>query len=434
MIESGGTQEAEALVGVAVVAVRTPPGTPMAGFAARTSPSLGVHDPVTVRALLVDDTCWITVDVCGLHEDTCDAIASQLPIRREAVAITATHTHSGPCVMPKRLGGHDAGVLQEVINAVHRAFNRASQTRRAAQLRYATCSRLGIAHNRRHSDAAVDPELQLIAFIDRTSRVMACLVLYPCHPVVLGADNLQISGDYPAFLRNRIEARIPGSVAVFLPGAAGDMNTGHSAEASYSPGPDPQRTFASARKIGEHLGETAAEEVLRTLKSSRARGSVPTASVSARRARVSLDLEVLDSQPPAMLAESWRAAAVGADDGTRALLAAWEQWAHAQRPESTRHWTGSLSVFSWLDITVVGLPGEPFLHTAQQIEAYSRGPVMVTGYTNGCPGYFPTASEYHSGGYEVVDAHRYYGMPAPFKQGSAERLVDVAARLMQPLQ
>ncbi|GAP59168.1 hypothetical protein AHiyo1_24050 [Arthrobacter sp. Hiyo1] len=81
-------------VGAAVVGISPPAGTPMAGFAARTEPSTGVHDPLTVRALAVDDTCWITVDVCGLHEDTCTRIARGLPFMPERVAITATHTHA----------------------------------------------------------------------------------------------------------------------------------------------------------------------------------------------------------------------------------------------------------------------------------------------------------------------------------------------------
>jgi hypothetical protein len=55
---------------------------------------------------------------------------------------------------------------------------------------------------------------------------------------------------------------------------------------------------------------------------------------------------------------------------------------------------------------------------------------MVTGYTNGCPGYLPAKDEYKFGGYEVLDAHRYYGMPAPFAAGSAEQLVQAAVDLV----
>jgi neutral ceramidase len=56
--------------------------------------------------------------------------------------------------------------------------------------------------------------------------------------------------------------------------------------------------------------------------------------------------------------------------------------------------------------------------------------VLVTGYTGDCPGYLPDAEAYAHGGYEVTDAHRYYGMPAPFARGGAERLLDVVVGLV----
>src|SRR5690625_289808 len=66
-----------------------------------------------------------------------------------------------------------------------------------------------------------------------------------------------------------------------------------------------------------------------------------------------------------------------------------------------------------------------------ELRAHIQGAaaVFVLGYTDGCPGYLPSAAEYPFGGYEVCDAHRYYGMPGPFAPGSLERLVEEALRL-----
>jgi hypothetical protein len=84
---------------------------------------------------------------------------------------------------------------------------------------------------------------------------------------------------------------------------------------------------------------------------------------------------------------------------------------------------------------VVALPGEPFAATARQIRRHALrtdpgATVVVAGYANGCPGYLPTAAEYPHRGYEVEEAHRYYGMPGPFARGSAEALVDAVTRLL----
>jgi hypothetical protein len=413
-------------VGAAVVEIPTPAGTPMAGFAARTEPSTGVHDPLTVRALAVDDTCWITVDVCGLHEDTCSRIALGLPLMPERVAITATHTHAGPCVMPGRLGGHDPALLEEIVVACREAAEAAVASQQPATLQYGESRGVDIARNRRHPERAVDPPVQVATFSDARGHVLAWIVLYPCHPVALGPENRLISADYPAFTRRVLEERSPGSVALFLPGTAGDINTGHPADASYTLTGSVDRTIEQARKFGEHVAASVVGTAVLPVSDS--------GKTSAARRTVSVAMNSRDAVSPAELSRQWEAEAVSADPGRRSLLNAWKQWAMDRSPEEDMSWQAPVSVFTWQGLTLVGLPGEPFLAAAEAIASEVDGPVMVTGYTNGCPGYFPTADEYDFGGYEVEDAHRYYGMPAPFAPGSAETLVQTALELIGGLQ
>jgi len=45
---------------------------------------------------------------------------------------------------------------------------------------------------------------------------------------------------------------------------------------------------------------------------------------------------------------------------------------------------------------------------------------MMVGFADGCSGYIPPLGEYRHGGYEVEEAHRYYGLPAAFAVGAAE--------------
>lgn len=408
-------------VGAAVVDVYPPPGTRMAGFAARTDPSTGVHDPVSVRALAVDETCLITVDACGLHEMTCQQIAGALPLPVENVAVTATHTHAGPCIMPGRLGGHDEKVLDEIVAAAVRAAEEAIADQEPAELFYREATGIGVASNRRHVDRTIDPAAQLASFHGQGDAVIAWVLLYPCHPVVVGPSNRLISGDYPAFARTLLEAAAPGSTAFFLPGAAGDVNTGHSAEASYGLGEGSRRTLEEAKRIGELVAKRALGEPAQRIR------PLPAGSpTSVRKRSVGLRMEPLDSCGPKELAAKWLAEAGSADPGRRALLMAWIDWAERRTPSDELVWLAPVSVIRWGLFTIVALPGEPFLHTAEAAAAGIGGTVMVTGYTNGCPGYLPPQDEYEFGGYEVIDAHRYYGMPAPFARGSAEELVRAA--------
>jgi hypothetical protein len=92
-----------------------------------------------------------------------------------------------------------------------------------------------------------------------------------------------------------------------------------------------------------------------------------------------------------------------------------------------------VTALRWGPAVLVALPGEPFAAAALEIRARADPgeTVLVAGYSDGCPGYLPPAEEYAHGGYEVEEAHRYYGLPGPFAQGASERLlgaVPTAAR------
>jgi hypothetical protein len=89
-------------------------------------------------------------------------------------------------------------------------------------------------------------------------------------------------------------------------------------------------------------------------------------------------------------------------------------------------WTARVTVLRWGGLRIVALPGEPFSVTAQRTAVLIPGECLVVGYADGSPGYLPPEEEYPYGGYEVAEAHRYYGMPGPFAPGAAEALTKLA--------
>lgn len=417
------------LAGAARADVDVPPGTAMSGFAARGGPSEGVHDPLTVRALVIDDVALVTVDVCALHERTVETLAEQIRGEARTSVIAATHTHSGPCVSHERLGSHAEQVHAAIVAAVGDAVSRASAQQRPCEVRYGETTGLGIARNRRHVRSA-DPPAQFLQFISGEDTV-AWLVTYPCHPVVLDATNRLISGDYPSFLRERLESAAPGALCVFATGAAGDMNNGHRVEDSYEADTTGRRSFAEAERIGTAL----ADAVL----AAGSRG-MPTARAEAVVEALDLTLERVGQEQAQTELDLWRSElAAGVSPARAALLRAWIAWAmellagaYDSVPDQ---WRASVTAVRLGDVTIVALPGEPFLSTAATIAAAGRPgqPVLVLGYANGCPGYLPPIEEYSHGGYEVLDAHRYYAMPGPFAPGSAERLEAAAIAAMEAL-
>ncbi|MGI5225133.1 hypothetical protein [Actinoallomurus sp. CA-142502] len=416
-----------ARVGAAVRDCTPPPGLAMSGFAARTGPAAGAHDPLTVRALAVDDSVLITVDACGLHEDFCARVRAELA-DCGSVVVAATHTHGGPATMPGRLGGPVDADYQARLYATCVAAARAARSaREPASIEVGTGPDPGIARNRRRADGPVYAPLGVVRFRRADGTCAASVVGYACHPVVLGADNRHWTADYPGVVRTVMEEAEPDSVCLFLTGCCGELNTGHSAYASMSAGASAERTFAAAGRIGRRIAEAAL--------------AVPTAKTNADAGtgtggasqEVRLPLRTADPAETAALVARWERELPQADAGRRELLRAWLAWARDVAPRTRTCWTGRVTVLRWGSLRLVALPGEPFSVTARDIAARVPGDVIVIGYSDGCPGYLPPVTELDQGGYEVEDAHRYYGMPAPFAPGAAESLADAAVGLASGL-
>jgi neutral ceramidase len=419
------TRRATQDVGVAVEDATPTWPVAMAGFAARRGGSTGVHDAISVRAIAVDDTCVISIDVVGLDEATCADIRAGAPFEDDRVVVAATHTHSGPAVVRGRLGNGDERARTLVIEAGIRAAAKAAARRQPAVLEYADAGALPIATDRRRGGKPGDAHLQGLRWRSLDGQLLCWLVTYPCHPVVLGPDNRILSGDYPSTLRLDLEGEAPGSIAVFLTGCAGDVNVGHSPSASFSGKADAHRTFGEAARIGSALAGALrdSEWIASTVPDER-----PVAAVSEG---ITLRLEPLDGEPPYVLAEEWRRRVPEVGDGEAAVLEEWIAWSERPLVGRPATWSGSVTALRWGPVALVCLPGEPFLEIGTAISARSISALcLVVGYTNGCPGYLPTAGAYTEGGYEVRDAHRYYGMPAPFARGSGEVVGEAAVRAM----
>jgi neutral ceramidase len=116
--------------GAALVDATPPPGLAMAGFAARSRPAAGAHDPLTVRAVAVGDTAIVCADVIGLHEDMCARIRERAQVDAEGIVVAALHTHGGPVSMDGRVGAAvDETYLARLEEACIRALDEGPASR-----------------------------------------------------------------------------------------------------------------------------------------------------------------------------------------------------------------------------------------------------------------------------------------------------------------
>ncbi|TNM63789.1 alkaline ceramidase [Aliirhizobium smilacinae] len=410
--------------GAAVIDITPTPGLPMSGFAARSLPASGAHDALTVRAVVIGDTAVIVADVIGIDADMSARIRQRCVLPAGNVVVAALHNHGGPVSMAGRLGiSADPAYLERLEDACVAAIDKATARRRPATISVAQGSDPGIARNRRHPGGPADASLSLLRIRSMDGRMIALVTAYACHPVVLAADNLLWTADYPHFVRTVLEEAHPGAVALFMTGCAGDANTGHSAHASISLGANPDRSFDAAERIGRKIAEAAlatAEHVL-------------SGDAVARNGSVVLDFERRESEAPADLEMRWRNEALDAEPARKSLLGFWSQWASSIAPIVPQPFAVRVTVLDWCGVSIVALPGEIFAQTALSIRA-AFGPgqlAFVIGFADDNPGYIPPASEFIHGGYEVDEAHRYYGLPMTFAPGSAEAIADCAIGLVK---
>ncbi len=413
--------------GAAIVDITPPSGLAMAGFGVRTEPALGAHDRLTARAIAVDDTTIVAVDVLGLHSSTTERIRRGCALPSDRVVVAALHTHGGPQTL---LGHHQKGIdpdyMTRLENGCIAAIDAAVAAQRPARWRFGIGEDPGVARNRRQPGGVTDPSLPVLSIEATDGAPIATLIAYACHPVVLGADNRLWTADYPGFVRGHVEAARPGDVAVFLTGCTGDANTGHHAHASNTLAASSARTFEMAERFGKMIGTCAMTAPLGANA-----GGVDMVSTT-----VELGFARRERLTNAELAAAWRLEREAADPARQILLGTWIEWAERGLPsalEQTRI-PVRVSALRWGEVEIVALPGEIFAETAHTIRQLIGNPnAVVVGFADDNPGYIPPTSEFPHGGYEIDEAHRYYGMPATFAPGSAEALADAAAALVTQL-
>ncbi|MFH1570269.1 MAG: neutral/alkaline non-lysosomal ceramidase N-terminal domain-containing protein [Gemmatimonadota bacterium] len=345
-------------------------------------PSTGLHDSLWARIVVLDDgdlrIAVVSVDLIGFNVDADPGpsrLAQQLRARGiDGWLVVSTHTHGGPRTLDlgvpyaadRQWGGHvpyTTWVEDRIIDGV----TTAAAELQPVQVR-AGEGAVDLSFNRRlvHPDGTVemiwgrfdaftadqlgptDPAVGVVRLDDATGQPVAVLVNYACHAVVLGSGNHRLTADFPGYATAYLERQLPGAVALFLQGAAGDLD----------PRVDVQNGFAPAQTQGQILGREAL--------------------------RVVRDLALA---PP--LEEDPRL-----------------QWVQWQRPfrlnsdpaQQVDVGFGLLRLGRHLAFGT--LPGEPFV--GLQLDLKARSPVAHTyllGYTNGYVGYLPTLAAHREGGY-----------------------------------
>jgi hypothetical protein len=217
-------------------------GHPMAGYSATATARLatGTYSPLHATAVVLWDgprpLVLVSADVLGWPRGIHRAVRAGLTavgvsVPTADLVLTATHTHGGPC-LPERLdpvcayGLHDltaidaygAGLVASVVGLVSSAL----LAPRTAVTLDATTTTQAWSANREGLPYAETAVPVLVA--RRADGLPAAVVFsYGAHPVTAG-NHPEWDGDYPSAACAVVEAAVPGCVALFVLGPAGDQD------------------------------------------------------------------------------------------------------------------------------------------------------------------------------------------------------------------
>jgi neutral ceramidase len=347
---------------------------PMSGYANRTTGFTGIHDPIFVRAIVVDDgttqaaiVAWELISVPdAVWADLSQRIAAETGIKPENVIVAAAHNHGAPTP--------SADYAKKIQGAAIQAIQQAKSRLQPAKLGYGT----GLASvnvNRRergpdgialghNSDGASDKTVRVLRFDDAAGKPIALLINYAVHVVVMGPDNLQITGDLAGATSRFVERHYTGAarprgdagprmrlapdqqtgdvVAVWTSSAAGDQNPVSTAMAG---------EWFLVDALGKVLGEAAV----------RAAGSIQTTA----------DARIAGAQKVVTC------------------------------PGKTAPVNIRLSLLTLGSIPLAGVSGEVLSPIYQRLRQQTPSAIMIT-HANGASGYIPNDATFEQLGYEVT--------------------------------
>ncbi len=443
--------------GVGRTDITPPPDCFLEGFTERNRCASGIRDHLKATALALSDgnshAVIVSLDIIDLPDNLVEAVWSKVRIHYHIepyqMLINSSHTHAGPMTWPRlqtrnspcpdhRRYFPDERYIHILVENIVTAVGKSMGNIRPAQAKWGCgetrigiCRRarnpaahpgyppglLGLSANCPNPGKTTDVSCPVIFFTDMQERPLACVFGAACHPTTMRDDNYLVSAEYPGAAGKIIEERL-GAPALFLQGAAGDVNPGRVAQGDiFRSG-----TFEDVDAVGAEL----AEDVFRTMA-----GMQP----------LELRLRHAMRRFPVPLDPNW-------DE------AAYQRYLGEEQPEHRRNWAEwrlekirsgepapreipiAVSILELSDaLRFLGISGELLTDMGFKLKSlFPRGTTLPLGYSNGRTGYIPDSNVLREGGYEALESIFFTPhMPAPWREDIDDTLIAAVQSLEREL-
>ncbi len=435
---STAAARADDLVPIGLASQDITPGYPvrLTGYSSRQNESEGVEQRLFAKALAIgtdaDLAVLITFDALGIAADQTEEIAAQLHkrfgLKRDRLAICASHTHTGPYIrgvgtlifdppLPEAHRAHSEQYRRELTDNLARVAASAIERRRLGTLSWAR-GEVKFAVNRRVlkdgkwtgfgvvSEGPVDHTLSVLA-VHHAGKLSGVLVNYACHCTTLGPRFNRICGDWAGYAQEQLETEHPGIVGMVAIGCGADAN------------PEP-RDKGDAVELCRQHGAAVANEVRRLLTGEWLSLSSPLTCAAEQ-------LELPFAPLPTREEYERRTQQRGP--------IAWHARTQLERLDRGEKLPTTLPyrVQVWKfgpQLTLVFLAGEVVVDYAMRLQRELPDQrLWMTAYANDCPCYIASKRVLVEGGYEADNSMYYYDRPTRFAPEVEDLIVAAVKRL-----
>lgn len=402
--------------------ITPPPGIVLGGYAGY-RPCSGVHDSLHCKVVVLEQEgihyCLISLDLVCVDESLYRCIAEEvadLGIEAKRLIVSAIHTHAAPHGVISGKGPltkvncsaeeskpEFLAYMNELIHKVTNTCKIAMENMESFTLRTAKGDTPPVG-SERHTGTIPGGDLTVIQCKTKSGKLLT-IYNFPCHPTVLGPDNLMASADFTA----NIEELLGGDMAVFLNGAAGDISTRFTRQES---------SFTECAR----MGQIAAKHALNAIQDAPFIKPEPLKGIHTMITLQPRPIEAVDTAKAELQARTtnWEEAqAAGADATSLRLLktyveGAWVNLEFAKSMAGIQQLSLPVTVFSFAGLEFATIPGELFSNL--QPEGLS-----IIAYTNGYFRYICPE--------EAYEANHYEAMAAIVARGGGEYLINEIQQL-----
>jgi len=204
----------------------------MEGYAGRKQGFQGIHDQIYVRAIVLNDgtssaaiLAWELIGMpAPVWQDLSQRISKELDIPADNLILAAEHVHSAPSVAGAYEKGSPATIAYtaKLKAAAFEAVRQAKANLQPGRFGFGT-GKAYVNINRReyfpkdgwwwigyNPEGPSDKTVSVLKFESRSGKPIALFINYGVHGVVMGPDNLEISGDLPGATSRFIERYYEG--------------------------------------------------------------------------------------------------------------------------------------------------------------------------------------------------------------------------------